>query len=76
MNWFRKRSTEASTYAGLAMVAYGLGEAFKIKELAPAAEAIGSAGQAVAGGTPWWMATGMAVLGGFAAIKSDGDKGF
>ncbi len=76
MGWAMKRSKEASTYAGLAMALFGLGEAFKIKELAPAADAVGQAGQAVAQGTPWWMAVGVAALGAFGVIKSDGDKGF
>jgi len=47
---FLARLQEPSTYAGIAAIAYGAGEVFKIKEAAQVADAIGGAGQAVASG--------------------------
>ncbi len=76
MDWFKKRSSEASTYGGLAMMIFGLGQAFKINEAPAIAEAVGNAGAAVAGGSPWWLAAGIAALGALGVLKSDGDKGF
>jgi len=76
MNWLRKRSSEASSYGGLAMTVFGLGQLFKINEAPAIAEAIGTVGTSILSGTPWWMAAGMAVLGAIGVIKSDGSKGF
>ena len=53
MNWFSKRGKEASTWGGLGMILYGLGEVFKISEAPAVAEAVAQGGQAMASGTPW-----------------------
>ncbi len=76
MNWFSKRATEASTWGGLGMLVYGLGDIFKIREAPAAADAVASAGNVVASGGAWWQAAIVAVAGAAMAVKSDGDKGF
>ena len=71
MHKIMDRVKEPSTYAGAAAMAYGVGELFKIKEAAPAADAIAQAGQAVAGGADPMTAGIMAVAGFLAMVMRE-----
>ena len=76
MNWFMKRSSEASTYAGLAAAILGFGSAFKIDEAPTIADTITNIGGALLAGMNPWVAAGVGILGLFGMLKSDGNKGF
>ena len=76
MNWFAKRSSEASTYSGLAAAILGFGSACKINEAPTIAETVTNIGGALLSGMNPWVAAGVGILGLFGMLKSDGDKGF
>ena len=76
MEWFKKRSNEASSWGGLGLAALAIGQIFKIDEAPAVAEAVGTVGQAVMGGVPWWQAALFGAGGLAMAFKSDGDKGW
>ena len=69
MDFLKKRFSEGSSYAGLAAVAYGLGEFFKVNEAPAVVEAISEAGAAAAGGG--WLAGLIALAGGIAIAVKD-----
>ena len=76
MNWFMKRSSEASTYAGLAAAILGFGSAFKSDEAPTIAYTVTNIGGALLAGMNPWVAAGVGILGLFGMLKSDGNKGF
>ncbi len=76
MNWFSKRSKEASTWGGVGMLIASLGTIFKADEAPQVAAAVEQAGQAFASGMPWWQAAVLGVAGAAMAFKSDGDRGW
>ncbi|MEQ8829742.1 MAG: hypothetical protein RLW87_08025 [Alphaproteobacteria bacterium] len=73
MNWFKKRISEPSTWAGLVGIVLGAGQAFKIEEAQPVAEAVGAVGQALAGGADP-ITAGIVGFAGLAAVFL-GEKG-
>jgi len=50
MDWFLKRISEGSTWAGLAAVILGIGQVGKINEAPVIADAVGQVGAAVGAG--------------------------
>lgn len=65
-NYIRDRVTEPSTYAGLAGVAYGIGQIFDFDEAGQAGDVLGGAAQAAASGDP--VVTIGAILAGVLAM--------
>lgn len=72
MNWFKDRAGEPSTWGGLSLLIYGLGELFKISEAAPVAETVAQGGQSVAGGD---YAGGITIMVGGILAALLGEKG-
>lgn len=70
MKWLRHRLSEPSTWGGVGVALIGLGQAFKVNELAPLGEAVAGAGQAAAMGD--WVSVAGGLLGGaMAAFMRD-----
>ncbi|WP_375595847.1 hypothetical protein ABWI00_06010 [Algihabitans albus] len=65
-NWFKDRLKEPTTYAGLGMAIYGVGQAFDIREAPAVAEAVGQGGAIVGGGGDL-ITAGVVTLGGVLA---------
>lgn len=75
MKWLKKRFAEPSTFLGLGAAIFGLGQAFKVDEAAGVAEAVGSVGQAMAGGADPWTAGALGIAGVLAAfMREKGDR--
>jgi len=75
MDWFRKRLTEPSSWAGLALSVAGVGQLGKIAEAPGVADAIGAGAQHVATTGDWASALVM-TLGGVVATfaRERGDR--
>ena len=69
--WLKKRFSEASTYAGLAVSTIGLGQVFKINEAPQIAEAIAGAGEQLLSGNTvgGLIALGLGVAAAFVKEK-------
>jgi len=72
-DFLKKRFSEPSTFAGLAMAILGAGQVAKIDEAPAVADAISGAGQAIASGMDP-MTAGIITLAGLASIFM-GEKG-
>lgn len=65
-SWLKDRLKEPTTYAGLGMAIYGVGQAFDIREAPAVAEAVGRAGDVLGGGGDL-VTAGVITLGGVVA---------
>jgi len=73
MNWLKKRFKEPSTWAGLPMIIYGLGEVGKVKEAPALAETVGTAGQYIVSGDTFGGLAAL-VMGAAAAVLGEGGR--
>ena len=70
MDWFTKRLTEPSSYAGLGLAIAGLGQMFGVREAPQIAEAVGQVGQVLAV-SPTWAGLAMGIAGAIAMFLKD-----
>lgn len=70
----KARASEPSTYAGLALIAQGVGTVGQVNETAAAVTILQAVGQGLASGQGWW-GVAMALLGAVAVLKGEKSSG-
>lgn len=73
MNYLAKRLTEGSTWGGLGLITFGLGNLFQINEAPAIAEAVGQGGQVIVETGNWQTGLLTILFGVVGAFIKDKD---